>query len=94
MGIFTRNPNDSTHYCEKALARHPYKTLSRLLGVQSSYVLAARWTDRRPMFLEGFDGFVASTVAPMATGWNDPVARRELHALKIHALPRHTHGHG
>jgi hypothetical protein len=42
------------------------------------------------MFLEGFDGFVASTAAPIATGWSDPVAGRELHPLKIHALSRLT----
>jgi hypothetical protein len=44
------------------------------------------------MFLEGFDGFVASTAAPIATGWSDPVAGRELHPLKIHALSRRTVG--
>jgi hypothetical protein len=44
------------------------------------------------MFLEGFDGFVASTAAPIATGWSDPVAGRELHPLKIHALSRRTIG--
>jgi hypothetical protein len=44
------------------------------------------------MFLEGFDGFVASTAAPIATGWSDPVAGRELHPLKIHALSRRTNG--
>jgi hypothetical protein len=35
-------------------------------------------------------GFVASTAAPIATGWSDPVAGRELHPLKIQAFPRRT----
>ena len=40
------------------------------------------------MFLGGFDGFVTSTIAPIATGWSDPLAGREFHPLKIHTLPR------
>ena len=31
---------------------------------------------------EGFDGFVTSTAAPLATGWSDPVAGQELHLLR------------
>jgi hypothetical protein len=41
-------------------------------------------------FFEGSDGFVTSTVAPIATGWNDQVAGRESHPLKIRAFPRRT----
>jgi len=41
-------------------------------------------------FLEGFDSFVTSTVAPIATGWNDEVAGWELHPLKTHAFARRT----
>ena len=40
--------------------------------------------------IEGFGGFVASTAAPIATGWSDQVAGRELHPLKIHTFPRRT----
>ena len=36
----------------------------------------------RYIFLEGFDGFVTSTAAPIATGWSDPVAGWELHPLR------------
>jgi hypothetical protein len=32
--------------------------------------------------IEGFDGFVASTAAPIATGWSDPIAGRDLHPLE------------
>ena len=41
-------------------------------------------------FLEGFDSFVTSTIAPIATGWNDEVAGWELHPLKTHAFARRT----
>ena len=44
----------------------------------------------RPVCLEGSDGFVASTAAPIATGWSDPVAGWELHPLKINTFPRRT----
>ncbi len=40
--------------------------------------------------LEGSDGFVTSTAAPIATGWSDPVARWELHPLKTNTFPRRT----
>jgi len=36
----------------------------------------------RHIFLEGFDGFVTSTAAPIATGRSDPVAGWDLHPLK------------
>ncbi|MBV8488466.1 MAG: peptidase dimerization domain-containing protein [Planctomycetaceae bacterium] len=44
----------------------------------------------RPVCLEGSDGFVTSTAAPIATGWSDPVAGWELHPLKTNTLPRRT----
>ena len=46
----------------------------------------------RPVCLEGSDGFVTSTAAPIATGWSDPVAGWDLHPLKTNALPRRTLG--
>ena len=45
---------------------------------------------KRHICLEGSDGFVTSTVAPIATGWSDPVAGWELHPLKINTFPRRT----
>ena len=41
---------------------------------------------KRHIFLEGSDGFVSSTAAPIATGWSDPVAGWELHPLKINTF--------
>jgi hypothetical protein len=46
---------------------------------------------RRHMCLEGSDGFVTSTAAPIATGWSDPVARWELHPLKTNTLRSTAH---
>jgi len=45
---------------------------------------------KRPVCLEGSDGFVTSTAAPIATGWSDPVAGWELHPLKTNTFPRRT----
>ncbi len=45
---------------------------------------------KRHICLEGSDGFVTSTVAPIATGWSDPVAGWELHPLKINTFSRRT----
>src|SRR5271166_105781 len=47
---------------------------------------------KRHICLEGSDGFVSSTAAPIATGWSDPVAGWELHPLKINTFPRRTIG--
>ena len=46
----------------------------------------------RPVYLEGSDGFVTSTAAPIATGRSDPVAGWGLHPLKINTFPRRTPG--
>ena len=42
-----------------------------LLGVHSRYGLPARRVTNRDPLIEDSDGFVTSTVAPTATGWND-----------------------
>ncbi len=46
---------------------------------------------KRHICLEGSNGFVSSTAAPIATGWSDPVAGWELHPLKSqHLFTAHT----
>src|SRR6516164_4870379 len=40
--------------------------------------------------LEGFDGFVTSAAAPIATGWSDQLSGQELHLLKVRAFSRRT----
>src|SRR5271157_2601261 len=47
---------------------------------------------KRHICLEGSDGFVTSTAAPIATGWSDPVAGWELHPLKTNTFLRRTLG--
>ena len=49
---------------------------------------------KRPVCLEGSDGFVTSTAAPIATGWSDPVAGWELHPLKTNTSRFTAHRHG
>jgi hypothetical protein len=41
---------------------------------------------RRHICLEGFDGFVSSTIAPIASGWSDPHAGQEFHLLKTNTF--------
>jgi hypothetical protein len=40
--------------------------------------------------IEGSDGFVTSTAAPIATGWSDPITGRDLHPLKLNTFSRRT----
>ena len=47
---------------------------------------------KRHICLEGSDGFVTSTAAPIATGWSDPVAGWELHPLKPNTFSLRTLG--
>jgi hypothetical protein len=49
--------------------------------------IAARWRSRlATLSIEGFDSFVASTAASIASRWNEPVPGRELHPLKSSAF--------
>ena len=41
---------------------------------------------KRHICLEASDGFVTSTAVPIAAGWSNPVARWELHPLKINTF--------
>ena len=47
-------------------------------------------SSKTTLYTRGFDGFVASTAAPIATGRSDPVAGRELHPLRTSAFSRRT----
>jgi len=49
-----------------------------LLSIHSRYGLSTRCTAERYMGLEGFDGFVTSTVAPIASGRSEQVGRAGL----------------
>ena len=63
--------------------RRPHRSFRGLLDVHTCYGLPVRRTTSRHVCLEGSDGFVTSTAAPIATGRSDPVARRDSHPLKI-----------
>jgi hypothetical protein len=51
--------------------RLPHHDFRGLLGVHSRYSLPTRRTAQRYVCLEGSDGFVTSTAAPIASGWSD-----------------------
>ena len=61
-----------------------------LHGVHLCCGLPARRAAKAARCLEGFDGFVTSTAAPIATGRSDQLSGRELHPLKIRAFSRRT----
>ena len=63
------------------------------IGVHSRCGLPARRTAKAARCLEGFDGFVTSAAAPIATGWSDQLSGRESHPLKIRAFSRRTATH-
>ena len=62
-------------------------------GVHFRCGLPARRTAKAARCLEGFDGFVTSAAAPIATGWSDQLSGQELHLLKIRAFSRRTATH-
>ena len=53
------------------LGRLPHFPFRGLLGVHSHYGLPARGVAITTLSIGGFDRFVASPAAPIATGWND-----------------------
>jgi hypothetical protein len=53
------------------LGRLPHFPFRGLLGVHARYGLPARGVAETTLSIEGFDSIVASTAAPIATGWND-----------------------
>jgi hypothetical protein len=64
-----------------------------LHGVHLRCGLPARRTAKAARCLEGFDGFVTSAAAPIATGWSDQLSGRDSHPLKIRAFSRRTATH-
>jgi hypothetical protein len=71
------------------LGRLPHLLFRGLLGVHSRYGLPARGTAETVLSIEGFDGVVTSTAAPIATGWSNscrvgiaPTEDRRLHGAQ------------
>src|SRR5580704_10279531 len=62
------------------------KLFRGLLSVHSRYGLQTRGVAIATLSIGGFSGFVTSTAAPIATGWNEPVPGRDFHPLKTSAF--------
>ena len=61
-----------------------------LLSVYSGYGLHARQIAIATLYTEGSNGFVASAVASIATGWSEPVPGRVCLPLWTGAFSRRT----
>ncbi len=62
---------ETAAFPEIQAGRLPHRLFRGLLSVHSRSGLHARQTTDMVLYTEGFDGFVTSTAAPIATGWND-----------------------
>jgi hypothetical protein len=85
--LFSQQRRPSPHV--RRVGTH-VRILEACSAFTSRYGLPTRHAAMRRVFLEGFDGFVASTAAPIATGWSDPVAGWESHPLKNLTFSRRT----
>src|ERR1035437_2805823 len=61
-----------------------------LLSVHSRYNLQTHQSPYATLSTRGFSGFVASTAAPIATGWSDPVPGRVFSPAVDQRLSRRT----
>ena len=66
---------------------HPFRGL---LSVHSRYGLQTCQVASATLYTGGFSSFVASTAAPVATGWSEPTPGRDFHPLWISAFSRRT----
>jgi hypothetical protein len=82
---FPRSDNLPHHLAGSASALD----FSSLLSVHSRYGLHDRQVPFRTFYTEGFSRFVASTTAPIATGWSES-AGWDSHPLKDRAFARRT----
>ena len=64
-------PRATAAFPEIRAGRLPHYSFRGLLGVHSRYGLPARQVAYATLCIEGFDCFVASTAAPIATGWSE-----------------------
>ena len=90
--LFQPFPNDpaTAAFPGSRTGRLPHHCFRGLLGVHACYGLPARGAAETALCIEGSGGLVASTAAPIASGWSDPVAGRGLHPQKTRAsTPAH-----
>ena len=62
---------ETAAFPEIQVGRLPHHPFRGLLSVHSRSGLHARQAAKAALYTEGFDSFVTSTAAPIATGWND-----------------------
>jgi hypothetical protein len=71
LSVVVHLAQETAAFPEIQAGRLPHCPFRGLLSVQSRSGLHARQTTYMVLYTEGFDGFVTSTAAPIATGWND-----------------------
>jgi len=77
MGLFARLlPSTSAfpRFTAGQLLHHPFRGLH---SVHSRYGLQTRQVAKATLYTRGFSSFVASTTAPIATGWSEPDPGRD-----------------
>jgi len=79
--LFARTVPSSSAFPESQAGRLLHCPFRGLLSVYSHYGLYARQVAIATLYTEGFNDFVASAVASIATGWSEPVPGRDLHPL-------------
>ena len=86
LTIHPQRQRPSPSHCRVGVHIGRFEACSTFTHVTACRLAAS---PKRYICLEGSDGFVTSTTAPIATGWSDPVAGWELHPLKTNTFARH-----
>jgi hypothetical protein len=84
--LFARTVPSSSAFPVLWAGRPLHYAFRGLLSVHSHYGLHARRVAIATLYTEGSNGFVASTAASIATGWNEPVPGRVYLPLWISAF--------
>ena len=89
MGQFAHLPSTSAfpRFAAGRLLHHPFRGLH---SVHYRYGLQTRQVTNVTLYTRGFSSFVASTTAPIATGWSEPVPGRDCPPLWTSAFSRRT----
>ena len=87
LTIHPQRQRPSPSHCRVGVHIGRFEACSTFTHVTACRLAAS---PKRYICLEGSDGFVTSTTAPIATGWSDPVAGWELHPLKTNTFARRT----
>src|SRR5205085_11113955 len=76
MGLFAHLPSTSAfpRFAAGRLLHHPFRGLH---SVHHRYGLQTRQVTNVTLYTRGFSSFVTSTTAPIASGWSEPVPRRD-----------------